>query len=301
MNSKKLTEYFENFEEHTQEKVLLIDGHNLIYRTIFIANFQDPTDTQYLYWKYLMMNSLLSAIARFSPTKVIFAIDNHTSKVWRKKIYSRYKESRAELRKKSAIDFDEFFSVSNDFMEELKLYLPNIYFLDIPKCEGDDIIGVMVKNNFKTSEKIIISTDKDMLQLLRYNNVKLWNPTKKSWLKSLNPKKDLEIKIIMGDKGDNVPAIKPKCGIKTATKIYENGMQILKENVEYKKNYNRNKTLIDLNCIPENIINTITSEYNNYNISNYNATKFWNFLLKHKIKKYANTLPEYNNLLKAIS
>ena len=81
------------------ERVLIIDAHNLIYRTVHVANFSAPEDEDFEYWKYLMINSLFASIKRFEPTKVVYALDGYRS--WRKNEYTEYKAHRKLDRNKS--------------------------------------------------------------------------------------------------------------------------------------------------------------------------------------------------------
>jgi 5'-3' exonuclease len=69
---------------------------------------------------------------------------------------------------------------------------------------------------------------------------------------------DLFCKIITGDPSDNIPSVFPKCGPKTALKYYNNRElleQKLKESETFQKQYELNKTIIDFNCIPEELVN----------------------------------------------
>jgi 5'-3' exonuclease len=61
----------------------------------------------------------------------------------------------------------------------------------------------------------------------------------------------------MGDSSDNIPSVIKKCGPKTALKCFENP-EYFEERLK-KENaydiYERNKTLVDFNNIPENLVN----------------------------------------------
>lgn len=287
-------------ETKKKENVLLFDGHNLIYRTLHVANYHVPDDSKYLYWKYLMINSLFTSIRYFKPTKVVFAIDSKNH--WRKNIYSQYKNRRKGARDKSTIDFDKFYPICDSFFEDLKKCLTNIHFIKVDSCEGDDIIAVLSKHVLNKEDITIISTDKDMIQLLTNHHIKLWDPISKKFRKSIRPERDKSIKVIMGDKSDDIPAIKKGVGIKTATKIYNDGIDsFLEENEEYKKNYERNCQLIDFDLIPVSIRKKIENEYKNYKTKPYNGNRVWMFLLKNNIKKFSEDLQMYSPFLKEIS
>ena len=78
-------------------------------------------------------------------------------------------------------------------------------------------------------------------------------------------KRDLEIKIIMGDISDNIPSAFPKCGPKTAQKCIEDPEFFKKKmagNPDYYKQYELNKTIVDFNNIPEDLVNEFISSIN---------------------------------------
>jgi 5'-3' exonuclease len=125
--------------------------------------------------------------------------------------------------------------------------------------EADDCIALSVNyllQKFDSCQIYIITSDQDYLQLVR-PNVHLYNLTYKNIAEnSMEAKINLETKIIMGDKSDNIPSIFPKCGKKTAQKCIEQPdflQKKLNENKEYLKNYELNKQLIDFTNIPENL------------------------------------------------
>lgn len=73
------------------------------------------------------------------------------------------------------INWDEFFLHLNEFVEDFASNLP-IVSLRLQHCEADDIIGIVCKNLSKNNKIIIVSTDYDYAQCLKYSNVKLFNP-----------------------------------------------------------------------------------------------------------------------------
>ena len=93
---------------------------------------------------------------------------------WRKKYYKQYKANRKKSRDKSGIDWDEAFRIINKVRDEIRDNFPyKVIHLD--ECEADDIIGTLCKNTQEFGEYenvMIVSADKDFLQLQRYNNVR---------------------------------------------------------------------------------------------------------------------------------
>jgi len=296
----KLSEFFEENTLTTGEHILFIDIHNLVYRTLAIASMKVPDDLEFNYWKHLFVNNIFSSIRQFEPSKVIFAFDGR--KLWRKDIYKQYKEGRKEARDKSTIDFASFWKVLDTFMPDMRNSFSNMYFLKMDECEADDIIAILTKEKFKNSEKVtIISTDKDFIQLLNMRNVNLYNPIKKANVQSINPVKDLQIKILMGDKSDNIPSVRKGTGPKKALSIIQEGLDNYLDSCEdVKKAYERNRSIIDFNLIPQRIKDVVLGGYDGYNITDYNGTKMWQFLLKNNLAKLADDLNHFGPFVRRI-
>ena len=284
----------------TQDQtVLFFDMHNLLFRSIFIGVAQDPLDKNYTYTKFLILNGLMRNIQKFKPTKVIIASDARN--YWRKNVYPEYKAQRKAAREKSKVNFDEFFQVYNKFMEDLQEAFQNFMFLKIDTCEADDIIAVLTKEKYKSSNVINISTDHDFYQLMKQKNYKQFDPIKKKIVEHINPERELVMKILIGDKSDNIPAVKPKCGPATAAKMIEEGLDVSIVNQSIQDNFDRNKALIDFDMIPEEIKTKIIREYESYIINTFNGSKVFNFFIKHRISFFIENMTEFSPSLKNVS
>jgi len=283
-------------EDETQNdinNVLVIDGHNLIYRNLHVAKLHNETqDEIFKYWKHLVLSSLFGLVRKFDPDRLIFAIDDKVN--WRKKVYSEYKAHRKIARDKSAIDFKQFYVVMEEFLNEIQNVFSNMFFLKINNAEGDDIIAVIAKH-IKDSQVTIVSNDGDFVQLMKQKNINIWNPLKRKMVKCINPHVALELKIIMGDKSDNITAIKPAknakfMGDKPAMKMMEIGIDKYLKEKDVKERYLRNKQLIDLDYIPEDLTEKIKKQYNDYEITELNGRKVWEFLTKNRLSHLSENL-----------
>jgi 5'-3' exonuclease len=269
------------------EKILIMDLHNLAYRCVFSAIHVSPEDGENFYlWKHMMINSIFNTIKRFQPNKVILAADKKGN--WRYNIYPQYKSNRKEFRENSKIDFEKFLPIFNDFIEDIKNTFTKLYVLNIEKCEADDIIAILSKETFKNKNIIIVTSDKDMNQLLSNRKIQQFDAMNNKFIECLNPRKDLDIKILVGDKGDTIPSVKKKVGVKTAEKILNEGLDTFlnkPENKEIKTNWERNKILIDFNFIPEDIKKSIINTYNEYQLKDIQSTKLMTFFVRNKMNK----------------
>ena len=147
-------------------------------------------------------------------------------------------------------------------------------------------------------KSIIISSDKDFTQLQKYKNIKQFSPIQKKMLTVSDPYKYLKEHIIRGDKGDGIPNIlspddcivegvrqRPISKKKVETwmdkkpeDFCENGMS---------EKWERNKKLIDFDCIPKEISDAIADAYakektpKQGQLLNYFISKKLKFLMEH--------------------
>ena len=206
---------------------------------------------------------------------IIVGKDCHRKDIWRTKIYKDFKANR--VYDDTFLGGPVFKSVwTNDLF--IKGGADKVFYH--PKLEADDCLALTTKHILKIvpNAKIwIITSDMDYLQLSQ-PNVELYNLKYKKLTESKNSfndaKKDLFCKIVMGDKSDGIPSVFKKCGIKTAEKCYNDDIYFktkLKKENAYKL-YERNKTLVDFNNIPKNLVNMFKKK-NRYII---NGTDGWN-------------------------
>ena len=276
---------FEDVKDKKDETVLLIDGHNIAYITVFATIAQDYSDNkEFKIWRNTFLSRFFDIVCELKPTKIVMAFDSKNS--WRYDVYDDYKANRKKpSTSKKPLNKKEFNKALQEMIDYFKEHFTNIYTIYEDRCEGDDIIAVLAKYMFtKDNENVIIvSGDSDLNQLTEQTNVRQYNPKwKGDFFNIINPKKELDIKVLTGDKSDNIPPIKRLVGPVKAQKILDNpdGLdwfineqktEIEKKTIE--ENYKRNKTLIDLNYIPTNIKQRILDAYENYDIKPLDTKK----------------------------
>lgn len=253
--------------------------------------------------RHMILNSLRSYKVKFGADygEMVIACDN--TNYWRKQIFPYYKANRKKNQEKSEMDWKAIFECMNKIRAELKEYFP-YRVIDIESAEADDIIGTLVKNfgNEVGGEPILIlSGDKDFIQLHIYGNVKQYDPTRKKWVTHNNPEEFLKEHIMKGDSGDGVPNIlsadntfvlgerqRPLTAKKMEKYLRMNPTEM--ENV-IARNYFRNAQLIDLNYIPDDIRTKVMESYQSQ--ANKDRSKLMNYFVVNKLRNLTEHIGEF--------
>jgi len=218
---------------------------------------------------------------------------------WRRDYFPEYKASRRKGREESNLDWDDIFTTLNKIRKEIKENFPYKY-LEVFGAEADDIIGSLCEEN--RDEKImIISGDKDFIQLQKYSNVTQWSPITKKQVNGFDPTIYLKEHILKGDTSDGVPNVlspdntftdglrqRPLTRKKIQSWLVGGGSDW---NDEVKRNFQRNLTLIDLTQTPEELKNQIRLEYNN--APHGDRSKLLNYFMQNKLKELTENIGEF--------
>ena len=210
---------------------------------------------------------------------------------WRRDIFPNYKHQRRVGRVESQIDWDGLFKIMSDIREEFINKLP-FKVLHVDKCEADDIIGTLCAQQTEDLY-LIISGDKDFIQLQHYGNVYQFSPLLKSFIgEQLDATVFLREQIIKGDRSDGVPNILSDDDIflrderqrPINKKRLEEWSHV--DNIplgsETRKYYDRNKKLIDLSMIPNDISESIINRYKNYKVND--RSQLLQYFIDNKLK-----------------
>jgi 5'-3' exonuclease len=252
--------------------------------------------------RHMILNTLRSNRKKFHSEFGELLITCDDKNYWRRQAFPYYKAGRKKARDASELDWNAIFTALNNIREELKVYFP-YKVIQIEGCEADDIIGTVVHKEgtlLNTGIPILVlSGDKDYVQLQKYANVKQYDPVRKRWISNLNPEQFLFEHILKGDPGDGVPNVLSAdnsfvMSIRqrpiTEKRIQE-WTDINKMDSEVKRNYMRNKALIDLSEVPASIKERILAEYEAENPKN--RSQLLNYFIKNKLKNLMESLQEF--------
>jgi len=256
-------------------------------------------------FRHMVINSLRSYKQKFGVEygEIIIACDDKN--YWRKQVFPYYKANRKKNREASEIDWTHVFECFNKVKQEIKDNFP-YRVIQVDSAEADDIIASLVSEygseELNYGESILIlSGDKDFIQLQVYGNVKQYDPVRKKWINHNDPKKYLFEQILKGDTGDGVPNVLSSDNVfvtngrqrpltqKKIDKIYSDGGVLLDPVAN--RNFIRNRQLIDLSMIPESVKNDVMDKYNNE--SGKNRSKLFNYFIEHNLKLLMENVGEF--------
>ena len=248
--------------------------------------------------RHMVVNSLRGFNVKFKNKygKMVLCAD--AGNPWRRDAFPNYKYSRRKGRDDSAFDWENIFNIITEIKNELRDNFPYAV-MYIERCEADDIIATLAKYYHQSEPIMIVSGDKDFIQLQRFNNVEQYAPIQKKFLgEDIVPEEFLMEHIIKGDRSDGIPNIlspddcfvtgeKQKPITKKRLQEFSSGQM----DAETKTNFERNKKLVDLMQIPGLLENEIINSYRNYKFND--RSKLLTYFIENKLKSLMENIGDF--------
>ena len=248
--------------------------------------------------RHMVLNSIRTYRIKFVEDYGELVLCYDSKHYWRKDVFPQYKSHRKKMRESSDFDWNTIFNTLNALKEELRENFP-YKMLEVYGAEADDIIATICES--QKENIMIVSGDKDFIQLQKYKNVKQWNPVQKKMLKDKNPDLYLKEHII---KGDGIPNVlsddnsfvdkirqKPLTKKKIQSWVEHDFMDVA-PNEQAKRNYHRNTTLVDLSKIPQDLKDKIKETYKTTPILG-DRKNLINYFINNKLKELTNNLGDF--------
>ena len=258
--------------------------------------------------RHMVLNSLRGHNKKFRKEYGEMVIACDSKNVWRREVFPNYKAGRKANREKSEHDWDAIFSMLHTIKDEIKTFLP-YKVIELETAEADDIIATLVRRQQRivgpnhAKKILILSGDKDFIQL-HNENVRQYNPVLSKFVgKGENPSIYIKEHIFKGDRSDGIP------NILSDDNVFVEGRRqrpLSKKKInnwvndvffythfteEEQKNYNRNRKLIDLSCIPQELEDKINNEFLNVKVAS--RDKILNYFITKKLKTLIEVIDEF--------
>ena len=202
------------------DKFLVIDGSSLIHRAFFALPPLMTKQGLHTGAVYGLCNMLLKLLGDLQPAYMAVAFDK-SRKTFRTELYADYKGQR----KPTPSELSEQFPLAMKVLGTM-----GIPTLELDNYEADDIIGTFAVHAPEDVEVIIVTGDRDELQLVDtrtkvyytkrgISDIQIFDEAEfAANYEGLLPKQLIELKGLMGDTSDNIPGV-PGVGPKTALKL----------------------------------------------------------------------------------
>jgi hypothetical protein len=284
--------------------MILLDFNGVVFGTII----HNQKDTSPDLIRHLALNSIRLYNKKFREQygEMVICVDGPNC--WRKRFYKEYKAARKIAREAAvekhksdskATDMNAVFDILNGLMDDIKNNFP-YRVLKIDGCEADDIIAGICHDTQefgKHDDIVIVSSDKDFLQLQKYSNVRQFSARNKKFIQESDPAGFIIEHTLRGDSSDGVPNVLSRDNIFISTDkqtpltqkkrlvfteaiLSGNAESVMGEEVY--KNYLRNKQMIDLDEIPDDIRQEISNAYSEAKPAS--KMKIMNFLVKNRMR-----------------
>ena len=284
--------------------MILLDLSQVMISNIMVQVGQHTDAIQPDLVRHMVINTIRSLKIKFGKEfgELVIACDDR--KYWRREYFPPYKGNRKADREKSSIDWPALFDTLNTIKQELKDNFP-YRVIQVEGAEADDVIGTIsmefgsVLNN--NNKILILSGDKDFIQLQRFGNITQYDPVRKKDIISNNPELFLKHLVLTGDRGDGVPNVlspdnsiieglrqKPLRETKINELLNADFASLPEEIV---RNWNRNSMLIDLRCTPSVLRTAIMQEYHSQ--ADKPRDKMFNYFIQHKMKLLMESIGDF--------
>jgi len=199
----------------TPPKILLVDGTNSLYRAFFAIpplRAPDGTPTNAAYG---FINMLIKVIREEAPDRVVVVFDAR-GPTFRHKLYDAYKANREAQPEDLTVQFP----IVRELVDAYRIPV-----VSVPDFEADDVIATLVERAPKDAQISIVSTDKDLMQLVNDRVTLLdgvkdrrYGPSEVEERFGVLPDRILDLRSLVGDPSDNIPGVKG-IGEKGAAKL----------------------------------------------------------------------------------
>lgn len=261
--------------------------------------------------RHMVLNSLRSYRNKFTEKYGELVICCDDTNNWRKKLFPYYKAHRKTARDESSYDWPHIFNCLNTIRDELKEFFP-YRVIQVNTAEADDVIGVLCHEYGvelgQADPILILSGDKDFIQLQKFVNVDQYDPIRKRKITHKDPHEYMLEHIIKGDRGDGIPNALSKDDVfvtggrqkpvrqttlsKIKSTVNELGVNGLDSSIEWSLGFQRNRALIDLQYTPSEIRKQVMDQFT-ANEERITRPGLFNFFVSRKLNNLIENISEF--------
>lgn len=290
--------------------MILLDLSPILLASLMVHLQQgaSPTEVDLPLFRHMALDSIRANRKKFHQDFGELVIAADSSSNWRRREFPYYKIRRGKARKESALDWGQVFAHMSTIKGELRESFP-YRVVEAEGAEADDVIAYLARQSADRMERtVIVSGDHDFAQLLHHHEIVQWNPVAKKWVQptTKDGKNDarqfLLEHIARGDPGDDVPNVMmPDDTFATGQKqkpitakrlAYFTGTDPEEfEDPEHRRNWARNRLLVDLSQTPDDVTRRIHESYSEQ--EGKTRRHIFNYFIKNRLKNLMESVNDF--------
>jgi hypothetical protein len=283
--------------------MILVDLNQVLVSNVMQhINIVGKNDIQEDMIRHIVLNSLRSYNKQFKSKYGDLIICCDSKKYWRRDVFPFYKAHRRKDREKSDLNWNLIFDVFSKIREEIREYLP-YRVIEVEGAEADDVIAVLAARFSQHENILILSSDKDFVQLQKYKNVTQYSPILKRFISTDDPHLYIKEHILKGDRGDGIPNFlsadntfavgerQKTINSKKLTEWLSSDPSKFCSTDTMMRGYKRNQMLIDLDFTPTDIKSKITEAYDECKPKT--KTNMLNYFMEKRLKALLEVSDEF--------
>ena len=279
--------------------MILVDMNQISLASLMMHLHMNKGELDEEMVRHMILNSVRMYRTMFNEDygEIVLAYDSRA--YWRKEIFPQYKSNRRKNREEDNKDWDSIFGVLNNIKEEIKEFLP-YKVVEVYGAEADDVIATLCKH-YQSEKIMIVSGDKDFIQLQKYDNVSQYSPITKKLVNGVDAVVYIKEHILKGDKSDGIPNVlspdhtftddlrqRPLTSKKMKSILAQDIDDL---NDELKRNYQRNEKLINLDNVPEKLEGNILDDFKSATCGD--RSKLLDYFIDKRLKSLTEQIGEF--------
>ena len=279
--------------------MILVDMNQISLASLMMHLHMNKGELEEEMVRHMILNSVRMYRTMFNEDYGEIVLTYDSRAYWRREVFPQYKHSRRKGREEDGKDWDSIFGVLNQIKDEIKEFLP-YKVVETYGAEADDVIATLCKH-YQSEKIMIVSGDKDFIQLQKYDNVSQYSPITKKLVNGVDAVVYIKEHILKGDKSDGIPNVlspdhtftddlrqRPLTSKKMKSILAQDIDDL---NDEVKRNYQRNDKLINLDNIPEKLEVDILCDFASASCGD--RSKLLNYFIDKRLKSLTEQIGEF--------
>tara|TARA_B100000073_G_scaffold151385_1_gene124909 strand:- start:604 stop:1443 length:840 start_codon:yes stop_codon:yes gene_type:complete len=279
--------------------MILVDMNQISLASLMMHLHMNKGELEEEMVRHMILNSVRMYRTMFNEDYGEIVLTYDSRAYWRREVFPQYKHSRRKGREEDGKDWDSIFGVLNQIKDEIKEFLP-YKVVETYGAEADDVIATLCKH-YQSEKIMIVSGDKDFIQLQKYDNVSQYSPITKKLVNGVDAVVYIKEHILKGDKSDGIPNVlspdhtftddlrqRPLTSKKMKSILAQDIDDL---NDELKRNYQRNEKLINLDNVPEKLEGNILCDFASASCGD--RSKLLDYFIDKRLKSLTEQIGEF--------